>query len=39
MNIRKLAFSILNRAVRRAPFESQEWGRAMLHEMEFVEGD
>ena len=39
MNIRKLAFSILNRAVQHAPFESQEWGWAMLHEMEFVEGD
>jgi Flp pilus assembly protein TadB len=39
MTIRRLAFSILNRAIRRAPAEFHEWGKAMLNEMEAIESD
>jgi hypothetical protein len=37
--IRKLALQILNVAVRHAAPAAQDWGTAMLRELDFVEGD
>jgi hypothetical protein len=39
MTIRRLASAILTASVRWASPEVREWGNAMLHEMDFVEGD
>jgi hypothetical protein len=39
MKTRRLASGILSAAIRRAPPELREWGNAMLHEIDFIEGD
>lgn len=39
MTIRRLASAILTTSIRSAPPEAQEWGNAMLREMDFIEGD
>ncbi len=36
---RKLAYRLLNRVVRHASPDSQDWASAMLRELDFVEGD
>jgi hypothetical protein len=36
---RRLAASVLSAVRRRASFESESWATAMLHELEYVDGD